>query len=80
MFRFSHNPFERTNGLCRSNKRAVESDDTKPPMNDPMKTLNPALAKELKRLHYPLEVILTCVRDGMSRTRLVCGQLQPSLC
>ena len=27
-----------------------------------MKTLNPALAKVLKRLHYPLEVILTCVR------------------
>jgi putative transposase len=26
-----------------------------------MKTLNPALAKVLKRLHYPLEVILTCV-------------------
>ncbi|QIE29543.1 hypothetical protein SBC2_76190 (plasmid) [Caballeronia sp. SBC2] len=31
-------------------------------MNDPMKTLNPALATVLKRLHYPLEVILTCVR------------------
>jgi putative transposase len=27
-----------------------------------MKTLNPTLAKVLKRLHYPLEVILTCVR------------------
>ena len=27
-----------------------------------MKTLNPALAKVLKRLHYPLDVILTCVR------------------
>ena len=27
-----------------------------------MKTLNPALAKILKRLHYPLEVILRCVR------------------
>jgi len=27
-----------------------------------MKKLNPALAKVLKRLHYPLEVILTCVR------------------
>jgi putative transposase len=27
-----------------------------------MKTLNPALAKVLKRLHYPLEVILTRVR------------------
>ena len=27
-----------------------------------MKTLNPALAKVLKRLHYPFEVILTCVR------------------
>src|SRR5471030_1737660 len=31
-------------------------------MSDPMKTLNPVLAKVLKRLHYPLEVILTCVR------------------
>jgi putative transposase len=31
-------------------------------MSDPMKTLNPALAKVLKRLRYPLEVILTCVR------------------
>jgi transposase-like protein len=27
-----------------------------------MKTLNPALAKVMKRLHYPLDVILTCVR------------------
>jgi putative transposase len=27
-----------------------------------MKTLNPALARALKRLHYPLDVILTCVR------------------
>ena len=27
-----------------------------------MKTLNPALAKVLKRLHYPPEVILVCVR------------------
>ena len=27
-----------------------------------MKTLNPAVARVLKRLHYPLEVILTCVR------------------
>jgi transposase-like protein len=27
-----------------------------------MKTLNPALAKVLKRLHYPLKVILRCVR------------------
>src|ERR1700761_323986 len=27
-----------------------------------MKTLNPAVAKVLKRLHYPLDVILTCVR------------------
>jgi hypothetical protein len=26
-----------------------------------MKTLNPAVAR-LKRLHYPLDVILTCVR------------------
>jgi putative transposase len=31
-------------------------------MNDPMKALNPALAKVLKRLRYPLKVILTCVR------------------
>src|SRR5882762_9459229 len=31
-------------------------------MRESMKTLNPALAKVLKRLHYPLEVILTCVR------------------
>jgi putative transposase len=28
----------------------------------PMKTLNPAVARVLKRLHYPLDVILTCVR------------------
>ncbi|MBN3788926.1 IS6 family transposase [Burkholderia sp. Ac-20353] len=27
-----------------------------------MKTLNPAVARVLKRLHYPLNVILTCVR------------------
>ena len=27
-----------------------------------MKTLNPAVARVLKRLHYPLDVILTCVR------------------
>jgi putative transposase len=27
-----------------------------------MKTLNPAAARVLKRLHYPLDVILTCVR------------------
>ncbi|SIO72994.1 Transposase (or an inactivated derivative) [Burkholderia sp. GAS332] len=27
-----------------------------------MKTLNPAVARVLKRLHYPLEVIPTCVR------------------
>ena len=27
-----------------------------------MKTLSPALSKVLKRLHYSLEVILTCVR------------------
>ena len=27
-----------------------------------MKTLNPALAKVLKRLHFPLEVILRCAR------------------
>jgi putative transposase len=26
------------------------------------KTLNPAVARVLKRLHYPLDVILTCVR------------------
>jgi putative transposase len=31
-------------------------------MSELMKTLNPALAKVLKRLHYPLDVILTCVR------------------
>src|SRR5476649_2017198 len=31
-------------------------------MSDPMKTLNLVLAKVLKRLHYPLDVILTCVR------------------
>src|SRR5258705_10341833 len=31
-------------------------------MRESMKMLNPALAKVLKRLHYPLEVILTCVR------------------
>jgi len=27
-----------------------------------MKTLNPAVARVLKRLHFPLDVILTCVR------------------
>jgi len=27
-----------------------------------METLNPAVARVLKRLHYPLDVILTCVR------------------
>ncbi|MBK3843977.1 IS6 family transposase, partial [Paraburkholderia aspalathi] len=27
-----------------------------------MTTLNPALARVFKRLHYPLDVILTCVR------------------
>jgi putative transposase len=27
-----------------------------------MKTLNPAAARVLTRLHYPLDVILTCVR------------------
>src|ERR1700687_4875091 len=27
-----------------------------------MKTLDPGLARVLKRLHYPLEVMLTCVR------------------
>src|SRR5882672_7765149 len=27
-----------------------------------MKTLDPGVARALKRLHYPLEVILTCVR------------------
>ena len=27
-----------------------------------MKTLNPAVARVLKRLHYPLDVIPTCVR------------------
>src|SRR5216684_9001035 len=31
-------------------------------MSDPMKTLDPGVARVLKRLHYPLEVILTCVR------------------
>ncbi|MFL9966862.1 IS6 family transposase, partial [Paraburkholderia sediminicola] len=27
-----------------------------------MKTLNPAVARVLKRQHYPLDVMLTCVR------------------
>ncbi|MGF6874136.1 hypothetical protein OKW35_003608 [Paraburkholderia sp. MM5477-R1] len=27
-----------------------------------MKTMNPVVARVLKRLHYPLDVILTCVR------------------
>jgi putative transposase len=27
-----------------------------------MKALNPAVARVLKRLHYPLDVILTCLR------------------
>jgi putative transposase len=27
-----------------------------------MKTMDPGVARVLKRLHYPLEVILTCVR------------------
>jgi hypothetical protein len=30
-------------------------------MRESMKTLNPALAKVLKRLHYPLEVILSVI-------------------
>ena len=33
-----------------------------------MTILNPALARVLKRLHYPLDVILTCV-VGMWRIR-----------
>jgi len=44
-----------------------------------MKTLNPAVGRVLKRLHYPLEVILTRVRwymiakgqmhtDGLNQT------------
>ncbi|SDR63042.1 hypothetical protein SAMN05445850_8587 [Paraburkholderia tuberum] len=36
--------------------------DTKSLMSESMKMPNPGLAKVLKRLHYPLEVILTCVR------------------
>jgi transposase-like protein len=31
-------------------------------LRESTKTLIPPLAKVLKRLHYPLEVILTCVR------------------
>ena len=33
-----------------------------------MKTLNPEVARVLKRLHYPLDVILTCVRWYVSYT------------
>jgi hypothetical protein len=31
-----------------------------------MTTLNPEVARVLKRLHYPLDVILTCVRWYMA--------------
>jgi hypothetical protein len=33
------------------------------------KTLNPEVARVLKRLHYPLDVILTCVRWYRDKTR-----------
>jgi putative transposase len=38
--------------MCRTTRTTESS----------MKTLNPAVARVLKRLHYPLDVILTCVR------------------
>jgi hypothetical protein len=37
-----------------------------------MTTLNPALAKVLKRLHYPLEVILRCVRRYVAYPLSLC--------
>jgi hypothetical protein len=43
----------RLSAMMRGTTRTTESS---------MKTLNPAVAQVLKRLHYPLEVILTCVR------------------
>ena len=47
--------------LCRS-KRRVLCALTLRTIERLMTTLNPALAKVLKRLHYPLDVMLTCVR------------------
>ncbi|BDC46079.1 hypothetical protein PTKU15_93760 [Paraburkholderia terrae] len=47
--------------LCRS-KRRVSCTLTIRTIGRLMTTLNPALARVLKRLHYPLDVILTCVR------------------
>ena len=48
--------------LGRSKRWTVEFRDIKSQMRESMKTLNPALAKVLKRLHYPLDVILRCAR------------------
>lgn len=51
----------RTLGICRINAVGYDVRDN---LSDrtAMTTLNPAVARVLKRLHYPLEVILTCVR------------------
>jgi hypothetical protein len=48
-------------GFCRTKAVGYDVLDK---LNDrtPMTTLNPAMARVLKRLHYPLDVILTCVR------------------
>jgi hypothetical protein len=48
-------------GLCRS-KRRLSCALTIGTIGRLMTTLNPALARVLKRLHYPLDVMLTCVR------------------
>lgn len=37
-----------------------------------MKTLDPGLARVLKRLHYLLEVILTCVRRYVAHLLCLC--------
>src|ERR1700761_3198073 len=43
-------------------RRSAMMGGTTRPTESSMKTLNPAVARVLKRLHYPLDVILTCVR------------------
>src|SRR5580700_5268605 len=43
-------------------KRSVTMCGTTQTDESLMTTLNPAVARVLKRLHYPLDVILTCVR------------------
>jgi len=51
-------------GLVASQSARVRSSlgDAKSLMSELMKMLNPAWSKALKRLRYPFEAILTCVR------------------